>query len=102
MVPIYATTSWLCLIWEPSVYQWPMLISPFREFYEAVTLMSFIQLLAVYLGGPLRMAQQLRNYEVFHVWPARYIFRRMAPGPDFVEWSLRCILQYSAVMLIVL
>eukprot|EP00429_Kryptoperidinium_foliaceum_P025237 CAMPEP_0176127842 /NCGR_PEP_ID=MMETSP0120_2-20121206/64581_1 /TAXON_ID=160619 /ORGANISM="Kryptoperidinium foliaceum, Strain CCMP 1326" /LENGTH=47 /DNA_ID= /DNA_START= /DNA_END= /DNA_ORIENTATION= len=43
---------WACLMLEASVYQWAEVLTCIREVYEAVALVSFMQLMLMVLGGP--------------------------------------------------
>merc|ERR1719329_1374133 len=59
VVPIYAIDSWACLILNSSRMNWVVLLSFFREAYEAVAMCAFMQYVLTYLGGPTKLAKKL-------------------------------------------
>lgn len=123
VVPVYGFCSAAAFITEHQSAEIAMIFDAVREFYEALVLIAFIQFIAEYWGSAKSLAAELDDeeitlgtvtphgvrhlvenlkicgYEVKSLSP--FGFRR-APGSDFVAKSFTGILQYAAVMVIVL
>lgn len=107
LVPIYAIDSYCGLKYGHSAYHWSYLLTAFREVYESVVLVSFVQFLLAFLGdaqrpGPVSLAAKLSGDQVEHPWILKSVLPTMAPGSDFVSLMIIGILQYAVVMLLVL
>eukprot|EP00913_Durusdinium_trenchii_P030695 g28749.t1 len=59
VIPIFTIDAWVELLWEGYPGFWVMLLHCLREVAEAVALISFMQLLLSFLGGPLKLANLL-------------------------------------------
>jgi hypothetical protein len=109
LVPVYSIDAYFCLKYSRSQHKWAYILTAFREVYEAVVLVSFVQFVVAFLGdggrseqsGPHVLAVKLSAERTEHLPIARLILPRMAPGSDFVSKSLFGILQYAFVMLLV-
>lgn len=111
IVPIFALDSWACLMLETSVYQWAEILTCFRELYEAVALVSFMELVLTILGGTQTLAAVLSEDSseheegqalVHHVWPLSQVLPPYRAGPEFLKCMLLGIFQYVFVCLIYL
>lgn len=104
IIPIFALDSWACLMLEDSVHKWAELLTGIREVYEAIALVSFMELFLAILGGTQRLSQALlddaasRDPEhpplVHHVWPLRLFLPPYRAGPEFIRHTLLGIFQY--------
>lgn len=115
LVPFYALNCFLSLVLSKSRSGWPYLLTAFREFYEAVVLSAFMQLVLTFLGrredgsmgGPQAVgdafcaAMRKPSHASIHVLLAR-IPVIYSPGASFVSAVLLGILQYAVVMVAVL
>jgi len=105
LVPIFALDGWSCLMLEADVYNISSLLTSIRSMYEAVALMSFMQLVLTFLGGTQSLALQLewknREGQVQHLGPLKLILKPYQPGPDFVASMIMGILQYVVIMVLV-
>merc|ERR1719447_176326 len=95
---------------ESSDYQWAMLLTCIREVYEAVALVSFMEIVVTILGGTQHLAQLLHGIAVskdpvnpplvYHVvWPLSRLLLPYRPGSEFVRSMLMGIFQYVFVCL---
>eukprot|EP00929_Paragymnodinium_shiwhaense_P107607 TRINITY_DN73848_c0_g1_i1.p1 TRINITY_DN73848_c0_g1~~TRINITY_DN73848_c0_g1_i1.p1 ORF type:complete len:400 (-),score=50.28 TRINITY_DN73848_c0_g1_i1:77-1276(-) len=102
VVPIFAIDAWACLMLEASTYQWAALLTCVREVYEAIALVSFMELVLTMLGGSDHLAISMLESNtgpVEHIGPLRRILPAYEPGPEFVRSVLLGILQYVFVTL---
>ena len=81
---------------------WQVVFEIFRDFYEAFVVVSFMQFLLTYLGGPVVLSRALaaKTDGVPHLFPCCC----MTPwkmGPEFVRLSLLGTLQYVPVSILV-
>jgi len=60
MVPIYAVEAYIGL----TIRHYSLILEFLRDCYEAFVIFSFLQLLLTYLGGPLSLAQEMREISV--------------------------------------
>jgi len=115
LVPFYSLDCFLSLVLQNSRAGWPFLLTAFREFYEAVVLSAFMQLVLTFLGrkrdgtmgGPqavgdafckaLRQPSHGSIHSRLSAVPVLY-----KPGVGFVSGVLLGILQYAVVMVAVL
>lgn len=105
VVPIYAVDSWACLMLNSSRMNWVVLLSFFREAYEAVAMCAFMQYVLTYLGGPTKLAKKLHllreGPSVKHVEikgiGMNLIRREYMAGADFVSQVIIGVLQYVVV-----
>lgn len=106
VVPIFALDCWACLMLETSLYHWAELLTCIREVYEAVALVSFMELTLTMLGGTQNLCEALmadvedvNNLPpVQHVWPlSKCLPPFWTQGPDFLRNVLRGIFQYVYV-----
>lgn len=110
IVPIYALDCWACLMLEVSVYGYAELLTSFREVYESVAIVSFLELVLTILGGTERLCEALlegcANLEdvpmVEHIWPLRRILSPYRQGAEFLKAVLYGIFQYVFVSLVLL
>jgi hypothetical protein len=98
MVPIYATEAWLGL----HFIEIGVVFEILRDFYEAFVVVSFMQFLLTYLGGPVVLSRALaaKREGVPHLFPCCC----MTPwkmGPEFVRLSLLGTLQYVPISILV-
>lgn len=105
VVPIYAIDSWACLVLNSSRGNWVVLLSFFREAYEAVAMCAFMQYVLTYLGGPTKLARKLhllrdgpfvKHVEVKGIG-MKLIRREYMAGADFVSQVIIGVLQYVVV-----
>jgi hypothetical protein len=90
MVPIYALTSYLALVFNEQ----KLLFETIRDCYEAFALYSFHCFLIEYLGGQSVLASTLRSKPtIAHVTPF-CCMRPWSMGPKFVRLTTIGILQY--------
>lgn len=101
VVPIFALDCWACLMLEASQYDWAELLTCVREVYEAVALVSFMDLMLTILGGTAQVAKQLeRRAELGHhgtekqSLPIRVLFSRYKVGGELLGVVLWGIFQY--------
>jgi len=97
------------LMLEASVYQWAELLTCIREVYEAVALVSFMELMLTILGGTQHLAVILVDESylhsagvpqpVPHVFPLCKILPAYQAGPQFLKSMLLGIFQYVFVCL---
>lgn len=93
MVPIYALTSWLALVWN----QQELLFETVRDCYEAFVLYSFYMFLVAYLGGKNVLANTLRSKsQVQHSVPCCCLVP-WTMGGKFLQRSMFGILQYIPI-----
>jgi len=101
VVPIFAGDAWACLMLEANKYQVAALVTCVREVYEAIALVSFLELVLTLLGGTEQLAQGMLDKQptgvIEHVWPLCHILSPYKPGPQFLRCMLLGILQYFAV-----
>lgn len=104
LVPLFALDAWAALMLQASKHGWAEPLTLIRELYEAIAMVSFLQLILTYLGGPHALAIALRadaasQDDVFvrHRWPLDLIMRPYRLGPDFVAHVTLGILQYVPV-----
>jgi len=115
LVPFYSLDCFLSLVLQNSMAGWPFILTAFREFYEAVVLSAFMQLVLTFLGrkrdgtmgGPQAVgdafckAMRQPSHGSIHPRlasvPVLY-----TPGVGFVSGVLFGILQYAVVMVAVL
>mmetsp|Transcript_86085 Transcript_86085/g.208578 ORF Transcript_86085/g.208578 Transcript_86085/m.208578 type:complete len:515 (-) Transcript_86085:74-1618(-) len=121
MVPVYAVCSAVALVSNMNKFKFAILLNSFREFYEAMVLIAFMQFIAEFWGGTLRLARTLDtddlNLSTVFPTPVKKLdgmlggclgfdlaevsifpFRR-APGSEYVAWTYVGALQYAAVMM---
>ena len=86
MVPVYAIEAWLGLHFT----RYRVLFETLRAFYEAFVVLSFMQFLLAYLGGPVMLAKSFstRSCCCMRTWEM---------GPEFVQRTLVSTLQYVFV-----
>ncbi|GAB9467713.1 hypothetical protein Gpo141_00005049 [Globisporangium polare] len=93
MVPIYALTSYLALVFNDQ----KLLFETIRDCYEAFALYSFHCFLVEYLGGQSELANTLRSKaQVYHTFPF-YCMQPWTMGGKFVRLTTIGILQYIPV-----
>ncbi|OQR97201.1 hypothetical protein THRCLA_07064 [Thraustotheca clavata] len=96
MVPIYAVTSYLALVFN----QHKLIFETIRDCYEAFALHSFYYFLVVYLGGHSVLANTLRSKkQVKHLFGVQYCIPTWPMGNKFVRLTAFGILQYIPVKL---
>ncbi|KDO24151.1 hypothetical protein SPRG_10578 [Saprolegnia parasitica CBS 223.65] len=96
MVPIYAVTSYLALVFN----QHKLIFETIRDCYEAFALHSFYYFLVVYLGGQSVLANTLRSKkQVRHLAGVQYCIKPWPMGNKFVRLTAIGILQYIPVKL---
>lgn len=93
MVPIYALTSYLALVFNDQ----KLLFETIRDCYEAFALYSFHCFLVEYLGGQQELANTLRSKaQIYHITPF-CCMQPWAMGGKFVRLTTIGILQYIPV-----
>jgi hypothetical protein len=96
MVPIYAMEAYMGLTHKEYSVIWEMM----RNFYEALVIFSFIQVLLTFLQGPIELALTLKRTEapVAHIFPFTFL-KPWDMGAEFVRKTVIGTLQYVACML---
>lgn len=100
VVPIFALNGGSSLLVEVNRKHWSSPLNYVCELYESVAMISFMQLILAFLGGPTHLACRLRREltaPVKHVWPFRHVVRQYEVGADFVSRANVGILQYALV-----
>mmetsp|Transcript_93891 Transcript_93891/g.269121 ORF Transcript_93891/g.269121 Transcript_93891/m.269121 type:complete len:394 (-) Transcript_93891:88-1269(-) len=108
VVPIFALDCWACLMLEASRYEWAELLTGIREVYEAIALVSFLELVLTISGGTRHLGElMLRRAEeegptggTKHPWPLRLVTARYKAGPELLRMMLLGIFQYVFVCLL--
>ncbi|CAI5741521.1 unnamed protein product [Hyaloperonospora brassicae] len=96
MVPIYALTSYMALVFNDS----KLLFETVRDLYEAFALYSFHCFLVEYLGGPSVLAGTMRSKPpMTHVFPFCCV-RPWSMGGKFLQQTTVGILQYIPIKLL--
>jgi Ca2+-binding EF-hand superfamily protein len=113
MVPIYAINALSCFRRAHGMYVLPEIIQLVREFYEAIAIVGFVQLLLYWLGGPRIVSDAFRRelQEPQHVWITCFpqasayctLLRKVPmpflPGPHLIAGLLKGVLQFAAMAL---
>lgn len=128
MVPVYAICSGLSLLVTMEEHNFAVPLSAFREFYESLVLVAFMQFIAEFWGGtvtlagfldsdemtlntifpvPVQLADRTLRSCLKKVEPYEHAlldlrvfpFRRI-PGSHYVAWTYVGALQYAVVMLL--
>eukprot|EP00405_Crypthecodinium_cohnii_P037427 CAMPEP_0206547372 /NCGR_PEP_ID=MMETSP0325_2-20121206/13257_1 /ASSEMBLY_ACC=CAM_ASM_000347 /TAXON_ID=2866 /ORGANISM="Crypthecodinium cohnii, Strain Seligo" /LENGTH=406 /DNA_ID=CAMNT_0054046665 /DNA_START=186 /DNA_END=1402 /DNA_ORIENTATION=- len=116
VVPIFAITCWSCLMLEDSDYNWAELLNCVREVYEAVALVSFMELMLTILGGSRHLAiclwcrenekqNEAKIGEKGKNWtPPLFsiVLQHFQAGPELLQFVLLGIFQYVMVCVIYL
>lgn len=125
VVPVYAICSALALTAEQSSSNVAVLLNAFREFYEGIVLVAFMQFIAEFWGGAVCLASKVATDDMIlkNVVPGiagkldtwvkaccvRHSIKNMrvfplqrAPGSEYVGWSFVGVLQYSFNMWLLL
>lgn len=98
VIPIFTIDAWVELLWEGYPGFWVMLLHCLREVAEAVALISFMQLLLSFLGGPLKLANLLLEQPpVEQMGILRRFLPPYRPGANFISKVVVGILQYAVV-----
>ncbi|CEG38292.1 transmembrane protein 184c-like [Plasmopara halstedii] len=96
MVPIYALTSYMALVFNES----KLLFETVRDLYEAFALYSFHCFLVEYLGGQSVLASTMRSKpQMTHVFPFCCV-RPWSMGGKFLRQTTIGILQYIPIKLL--
>ncbi|TMW55176.1 hypothetical protein Poli38472_013938 [Pythium oligandrum] len=90
MVPIYALTSYLALVFNDQ----KLLFETIRDCYEAFALYSFHCFLVEFLGGPSVLASTLRSKAQVHHTVPFCCMKSWAMGGKFIQLTTIGILQY--------
>ena len=112
LVPIYAVNASSALHQIESFYFLPEFLALFREFYEALVIVSFVQLLMIWMGGSHAVAKAFDDVmqRPQHVWVtifpslqgscvAKAIPMPYLPGIGLVSGILMGIMQFTFVSL---
>eukprot|EP01067_Filipodium_phascolosomae_P007289 Filipodium_phascolosomae@DN5790_c0_g1_i1.p1 len=110
MVPICSLDAAVSLLVGSSDQDFVEMLMVIRDLYEAVVVISFLQLLMAYLGGPIRLAYEMSldfkedpesiTHRTQHMPPLHLCMRRWVPGPDFVHKTLSGVHQYVPVNIV--
>mmetsp|Transcript_6966 Transcript_6966/g.16469 ORF Transcript_6966/g.16469 Transcript_6966/m.16469 type:complete len:438 (-) Transcript_6966:40-1353(-) len=103
MVPFFSVDAVACLLDSRSKYQVPEILTFLREFYEAVVLVAFLQLVLNCLGGPEHVAAQFAVHmqRPEHPFCLKVVPTFFKPGIHFILAILWGLLQYVVVMILV-
>lgn len=98
MIPVYGIEAWLAIYLSKHA----VLFKVLREGYEAFVILSFMQLMLTYLGGPVTLSRDLASKK--SVTPHMYPLCCMKPwkGASFVRQTLVGTLQYVPASLLVM
>jgi hypothetical protein len=97
MVPLYAMTSWLSMVFPGGVGD---VLNLIRDAYEAYALYNFFALMMEQMGGIDNLYRELMAEErepVDHVWPLNHCMEAMRVTPTFVR---RCRLSLVQFMIL--
>jgi hypothetical protein len=102
MIPIYGVEAYVALR-HPHM---SLLYAILRNFYESFVLLSFIQYLLTFLGGPVQLAKQLEEENKLKAaidGPETWCSCKSKHwrGTQFVKYTLLGTLQYVPAMVIV-
>lgn len=128
MVPVYAICSGLSLLVTMEEHNFSVPLSAFREFYESLVLVAFMQFIAEFWGGTVTLAGFLDSDEMtlntIFPMPVQFADRKLRsclekvepykhalldlrvfpfrriPGSHYVAWTYVGALQYAVVMLL--
>jgi len=98
MIPVYGIEAWMAMFFV----EYAVLFQVLREGYEAFVIVSFMQLMLTYLGGPLSLARDLaaRRQVTKHLPPLCCV--KPWKGAKFVRLTLIGTLQYVPCSLFVM
>lgn len=98
MIPVYGIEAWLAIYFANHAVVFKVL----REGYEAFVILSFMQLMLTYLGGPMALARDLaaKGKVTKHLPPLCCV--RPWVGARFVRLTLIGTLQYVPASLLVM
>jgi hypothetical protein len=90
MIPVYSIEAWLAIVFT----KFSVMFKVLREGYEAFVILSFMQLMLTYLGGPMALAREMSSKG--RVTPHLPPLCCMRPwgGARFVRLTLLGTLQY--------
>lgn len=82
MVPVYAETSWVSMMFPEHRLYWNMI----RDCYEAFVIYNFTMLLVNYVGGERKLSINLEMKDrIQHPWPFNLFFLSFQPGTTFLR-----------------
>jgi hypothetical protein len=98
MIPVYGIEAWLAIYFSSHAVVFKVL----REGYEAFVILSFMQLMLTYLGGPVALARDLSSKGKLtkHLPPLCCV--RPWVGARFIRLTLIGTLQYVPASLLVM
>jgi len=91
MVPVYSVEAWLALVLRAGDFN--KVLALLRKGYECLVVLSFVELLLAWLGGPEVLSEQLQTQCCRHLPPLSLVLPSWAPGPRFVRRTLLGVLQ---------
>lgn len=91
IVPLYSIESWLALVLRAGDFN--KVLALLRKGYECVVVLSFVELLLAWLGGPEVLAERLQSDCCRHLPPLSFVLPSWAPAPRFVRRTLIGVLQ---------
>uniref|UniRef100_A0A7S1A4H7 EF-hand domain-containing protein n=1 Tax=Noctiluca scintillans TaxID=2966 RepID=A0A7S1A4H7_NOCSC len=111
LVPIYSADAMVCLLQEDKRREWAGLLTSFRDLYEAIVVVSFLQFVIIVFGSveyhrispvlglsELMLTHKPEHTGILTVWRFFGIHRPppwlYSPGPGFVYAVLIGIFQY--------
>jgi len=98
MIPVYGIEAWFAMF----IPKYGVMFKVLREGYEAFVIVSFMQLMLTYLGGPLALARDLaaKRTVTKHLPPLCCV--RPWKGAQFVRLTLIGTLQYVPASIFVM
>mmetsp|Transcript_5334 Transcript_5334/g.12846 ORF Transcript_5334/g.12846 Transcript_5334/m.12846 type:complete len:403 (+) Transcript_5334:78-1286(+) len=101
MAPFYAIQAQLALLERYEGFN--TVLEFVRKLYECITLVAFLQLNILLLGGMHGVLEVLQEEQCTHLPPVRWVLPADAwkPKAVFLRWSIRSVLAYVPVTLFV-